>query len=187
MEKNAYTALADLLHDSPPGANGLIMLPYFEGERTPIYDSKAKGAIFGLTLSHTRADIYRSILEGIAFGIRHIIDSIVDEGIIPKRIIGTAGGTKNRGWMQIVSDIANIEMMVLEEESSAAYGDAFMAGVGIGEYHKLSENFKWVKEVSIIKPNPLNQELYEKQYKIFRNLYQESKDLMHEIHEIQQV
>lgn len=184
--KNAYAALADLLHDSPPGAKGLITLPYFEGERTPIYDSRAKGVFFGLTLSHTKADVYRSILEGIAFGIRHIIDTIKEENIKPKRIIGTAGGTKNRGWMQIVSDIANIEMMILEEESSAAFGDAFMAGVGLDVFQKLSDNYKWVNKVSKIKPNPGNHQLYEKQYSIFRKLYQESKGLMHDIHEIQQ-
>lgn len=183
--KNAYTALADLLKKSPPGANGLITLPYFEGERTPIYDSKAKGMIFGLTLSHTRADVYRSLLEGIGFGIRDILETIKEEGITPKRIIGTAGGTKNRGWMQIVSDIANIEMTILETESSAAYGDAFMAAVGIGEFKSLSENHKWVKNVSTVNPDPTNAKLYDEQFRIFRGLYHDTQDWMHTLHDLQ--
>ena len=181
----AYASLARLLQDSPPGARGLITLPYFEGERTPIYDPEAKGVFFGLTLSHTRADIYRSILEGIAFGIRHIIDTMVEEGVRPKRIIGAAGGTKNRGWMQIVADIANIELMVLEKESSAAYGDAFMAGVGIGDYQSLSENHKWVSDVSVIRPNPENHQRYMPSYTIFRQLYEDTKGLMHQLTGIQ--
>ena len=183
----AYASLARLLQDSPPGARGLITLPYFEGERTPIYDSEAKGVLFGLTLSHTRADIYRSILEGIAFGIRHIIDTMIEEGVRPKRIIGAAGGTKNRGWMQIVADIANIEIMILEKESSAAYGDAFMAGVGIGDYNNLSENYKWVSDVSVMRPIPENHQIYMPYYKLFRQLYENSKGLMHQLNRIQRV
>jgi len=183
--KNAYAALADLLKDSPPGARGLVTLPYFEGERTPIYDSKARGTIIGLTIGHTRADVYRSLLEGIAFGIRDIIETIAEEGIYPKRIIGTAGGTKNRGWMQIVSDIANIEMTIPETESSAAYGDAFMAGVGLGEFKNLSENFKWVKNVSTIKPNPANANIYDDLYDVFKGLYRDTKHHMHFLHDFQ--
>jgi len=182
--KNAYAALAELLQDSPPGAKGLILLPYFEGERTPIYDPEAKGVLFGLTLRHTRADIYRAILEGIAFGIRHIIETLLKEGASPKRIIGAAGGTKNLGWMQIVADIANIEMLIPEKESSAPYGDAFMAAVGAGFFNDLSENERWIGKTTSIKPNPGMYNFYEPYYRIFRKLYDQTKDLMHEINEL---
>ncbi|MCJ7519365.1 MAG: FGGY-family carbohydrate kinase [Anaerolineaceae bacterium] len=181
----AYAALGRLLKDSLPGAKGLISLPYFEGERTPIYDSEAKGLLLGLTLSHTRADIYRSLLEGIAFGIRHMIDTMLEEGAKPRRIIGASGGTKNREWMQIVSDIANIEMTILEQDSSASYGDAFMAGVGVGYYQNLKESSKWVRKVTSVKPNPVNTQIYEPYYRIFRRLYEQSKDLMHELDALQ--
>ncbi len=181
----AYTALSHLLKDSPPGAKGLITLPYFEGERTPIYDPEAKGVLFGLSLNHTRADVYRSILEGIAFGIRHIIDTMLEEGAQPKRIIGVAGGTKNREWMQIVCDIANIEMRILEKESSAPYGDAFMAGIGTGYYQKLSDNAAWINKAALLKPNPHNKAIYDPYYHIFRKLYEQSKGLMHELDHIQ--
>ena len=177
----AYAALSSLLKDSPPGARGLITLPYFEGERTPIYDPQAKGVLFGLTLSHTRADIYRSLLEGIGFGIRHMIDTMLEEGAKPQCIIAAAGGTKNREWMQIVCDIANIDMTILEQESSAAFGDAFMAGVGVGYYQNLKENSKWVSKVSSVKPNPRNTRIYEPYYRIFRQLYAQTKELMHEL------
>lgn len=183
--ESAYAALSRLLKYSPPGAKGLITLPYFEGERTPIYDPEAKGVLFGLTLNHTRADVYRSILEGISFGIRHILDTLHEEGVTPKRIIGVAGGTKNREWMQIVCDIANIEMRLMEKDSSAPYGDAFMAGVGIGYYKNLSENSAWMNEATLLKPNPESKAIYDPYYQIFRNLYDQSKGLMHEVDHLQ--
>lgn len=179
--ESAYSALSKLLNDSPPGANGLISLPYFEGERTPIYDPKAKGIIFGLSLRHKRADIYRSILEGISFGIRHIIDSLLENGAKPKRFIGVAGGTKNKEWMQITSNIAAIDIEILTKHSSAPYGDAFMAGVGAGFYNDLSENSKWVGNLISIKSNSSQTEIYQPYYQIFRELYKSTKPLMHRI------
>ena len=177
----AYAALAHLLHDSSPGANGLITLPYFEGERTPVYDPQAKGMVFGLTLSHTRADVYRSLLEGIGFGIRHMIDTMIEEGAKPKRIIASAGGTRNRGWMQIVCNIANIEMVIPEQESSAPIGDAFMAGVGVGYYKNLKESSKIIKKTTTLKPEPANTHIYSDYYRIYRQLYEQTKDLMHDL------
>jgi len=179
--ESAYSALAKLLRESPPGANGLITLPYFEGERTPIYDSDAKGMIFGLSLRHSRADIYRSIIEGISFGIRHILDSLLETGAQPKRFIGVAGGTKNREWMQITSNIANIEIDILAKHGSAPYGDAFMAGVGAGFYKDLSENSKWVGNMISINPNSSQTEKYHPYYQIFRELYEGTKSSMHQL------
>ena len=157
--ESAYAALAQMLRESPPGANGLITLPYFEGERTPVYDPQAKGILFGMTLSHKRADIYRSLLEGIGFGIRHMVDTMIEEGAKPTRIIASAGGTRNRGWMQIVCDIANIEMIIPGQESSAPIGDAFMAGVGVGYFKDLKESSKIIKKTTTLKPEPANTSL----------------------------
>ena len=81
---------------SPPGANGLVLLPYFSGERTPIHDPHAKGVIFGLNLTHTRADIYRALLEGIAFATNHIFETYSEAGAPPKAIRAVGGGTRNR-------------------------------------------------------------------------------------------
>lgn len=183
----AYAALARLLEQSPPGAKGLVCLPYFEGERTPIYDTQAKGVLFGLTLAHTRADMYRAMLEGTAYGIRHVIDSMRAQGAAPKRIIAAGGGTLNRGWMQAVCDIASIEMQVLNTQSSAAYGDAFMAGVGIGDYEKLSDNPVWVKDMSYIRPNPARRSEYDQGYAVFRKLYKNTRGLMREVDRMQKL
>jgi len=181
----AYAALARLLEESEPGAHGLLALPYFEGERTPIYDAEARGLLFGLTLSHTRADIYRALLEGIAFGIRHMIDAMREEGADIRRIIGAAGGTRNRPWMQIVSDVANIDMDILEQESSASYGDALMAGVGVGIYSSLKDCASSVRHFSTIKADPGRHQTYEPYYRLFRQLYEVNKELMHALTRLQ--
>jgi xylulokinase len=179
--KNAYSALADLLKDSPPGANGLVALPYFEGERTPMYDPNAKGVLFGLTLKHTRADIYRALLESIGFGIRHNIDGMLAESISPKRILAVGGGAKNLAWMQIISDIANIEMAIPDQQIGSSYGDAFLAGVGVGLFDSLDEIRKWVRYTHFITPNPEVTAKYQPLYRIYRELYNQTRGLMSDL------
>lgn len=179
--KNAYAAMADLLNDSLAGANGLIALPYFEGERTPIYDPNAKGVLFGLTLKHTRADIYRALLESIGFGIRHNIDGMLTESIYPKRILAVGGGAKNLAWMQIISDIANIEMAIPDQQIGSSYGDAFLAGVGVGLFSSLDEIRKWVRYTHHITPNPKATAGYQPYYRIYRELYNQTRGLMSDL------
>jgi xylulokinase len=179
--KNAYAALAELLKDSPPGANGLIALPYFEGERTPMYDPNAKGVLFGLTLKHTRADIYRALLESIGFGIRHNFDGMLAEFIYPKCILAVGGGARNLAWMQIISDIANIEMAIPDQQIGSSYGDAFLAGVGVGIFSNLGEIRKWVRYTHHIIPNPEATAGYQPLYRIYRELYNQTRGLMSEL------
>lgn len=183
---NAYTALAGLLQESPVGARGLVALPYFEGERTPLYDPDAKGVLFGLTLKHTKADIYRALLESVGFGMRHNIDVMLAEGVKAERILGVGGGTKNLAWMQIICNIASIRMSVPQVQIGASYGDAFMAGVGVGIFRDLSEAENWVKHTTIIEPQPDAHEKYEQQYLIYRDLYTQTKDLMHRVSGLQE-
>jgi xylulokinase len=179
--ENAYASLAKLLDQSSLGANGLIALPYFEGERTPVHDPQARGVLFGMTLKNSRADIYRALLEGVGFGIRHILDEMQREKVYPKRMVGVGGGTHNLGWMQIISDIANIEMVIPEQQIGACYGDAFMAGVGIGLFKNLNEIDQWVRIKCKIKPDPNAHKQYDIFYKIFRDLYKKTAPLMHNL------
>jgi xylulokinase len=179
--ENAYGALAHLAGTSPLGANGLVMLPYFAGERTPLHDPDAKGLIFGLGLNHTRADIYRALLESVGFGIRHNIDLMREEGARPKRILAVGGGTYNSLWMQIVSDIANIEQHIPEQQIGASYGDAFLAGVGVGLFPGMADIAKWVKIKQVVKPNPEAHERYQGYYSIYRELYTSTAHLMHRL------
>lgn len=178
---NAYAALADLAAGSEPGARGLVMLPYFAGERTPINDPDARGLFIGLTLTHTRADMYRAVLEGVGFGIRHNIDTMRAQGVPPRRILAVGGGTQNPLWLQIVSDIAGIEQYVSDQHYGASYGDAFMAGVGIGLFEDTTQVAEWVDYRAVVRPDPAAHDRYQPYYEIYRQVYEDTAYTMHRL------
>jgi xylulokinase len=176
----AFAKLAWEAEASPPGANGLVMLPYFSGERTPIHDPDAKGMIFGLNLTHHRGDLYRALLEGIACGTNHIIETYRGIGHMPGSLIAVGGGTRNHVWSQAVSDISGMAQTVCRNSVGASYGDAFLAALGIGDVRK-RDILDWNPEERRIKPDRKNRPVYERRYKIFRQLYERTRDLMAEL------
>lgn len=179
--EEAYTALARLAADSPPGANGLVALPYFYGERTPIHDPGARGMIFGLTLQHTRADIYRALLESVGYSIRHNLDTMRAEGLQPARWLAVGGGTRNLPWMQSISDICGISQTIPGRQAGACYGDAFMAGVGVGMFSGFNEIQHWLGEGTLLHPDEHRAALYDEGYQVYRELYTQNVDLMHRL------
>lgn len=178
---NAYSALAELAAASPPRANGLVALPYFAGERTPIFDPDASGLLLGLTLRHTRGDIYRALLEAVGYGIRHNIDAMRAEGMTPTRILAVGGGALNGAWMQMVSDIAGIEQHIPAQQIGAAYGDAFLAGIGAGIFPSTSAIAEWVRVQQVVLPDMETHRLYSEPYQIFRQVYEQVKPSMHQL------
>jgi xylulokinase len=182
--RNAYAALAELSAFSPAGARGLVVLPYFSGERTPLHDPYAKGMIFGLTLSHTRADVYRAILESVGYAIRHNIDALEEQGCVARRILAVGGGTQNAPWMQMVSDIAGITQHLPEQQIGASYADAFLAGVGIGMFSGIGEIARWVRAERVTHSDPRNHALYDDFYRIYRGLYERNADAMRTLSKI---
>jgi xylulokinase len=172
--------LAKEAEASPPGAKGLVMLPYFSGERTPIHDSNAKGMIFGLNLTHGRGDLYRALLEGIAFGTNHIIETYREIGQMPKKLRAVGGGTRNRVWSQATSDVSGLAQSVCGKTIGASYGDAFLAALGVGDVKK-SDILGWNPEERRILPQRRHRAVYDRQYRIFKELYQRNRDLMAEL------
>jgi xylulokinase len=179
--ESAYALLAREASRSPLGANGLIVLPYFAGERTPLHDHRARGMFFGLSLKHTRGDLYRAILEGVGFAVRHNLEVMREEGAEVLRVRAVGGGVQNTLWIQSVSDIANIQLTIPELQYGASYGDAFMAAVGVGLFTDLAEVTRWVRSTRLIKPDPEAHRRYDPLYRIFRSLYETNKSLMHEL------
>ncbi|MBI2719817.1 MAG: FGGY-family carbohydrate kinase [Rhizobiales bacterium] len=173
----AMVKLAAEAEASPPGAKGLVMLPYFSGERTPIHDPQAKGMVFGLNLTHQRGDVYRALLEGIAMGTHHIIKTFDDAGCAIRKIFAVGGGTKNRIWAQATSDISGKAQILREKTLGASYGDAFLAAVAVGDA-KRSDIERWNEVSSEILPQSDTAETYRRQYDIFRQLYDRNRDLM---------
>lgn len=174
----AYTRLTHLAEQSNPGANGLLMLPYFSGERTPIHHLQARGTWFGLTLKHTTGDLYRAILEGIGYSIRHNIEEMRLAGYPPRKLVAIGGGTKNRLWLQAVSSICRVEQYIPKVTYGAAYGDAFLAALGLGWYDKLEEIDSWVDYTEIIEPQTKDAEVYETYYQLYREIYEQTKKSM---------
>jgi xylulokinase len=178
--ETAVISLAQEAEGSPPGANGLVLLPYFSGERTPIHDTEAKGMLFGLDLTHTRGDIYRAVFEGIAFGTHHVFETYADAGQPPKAILSAGGGTKNRVWAQATSDVSGRTQIVREKTVGASYGDAFIAALAIGDVQR-EDIRRWNPVAREIVPNADLAGLYERRYRVFRELYERNKDLMREL------
>ena len=173
-----YSALATEAGTSPPGSRGLLVLPYFAGERTPIHDPLARGVIAGLTLSHTRGDVFRSILEGTAFGIAHNLEAMRQTGAEITRVVAVGGGATNALWVSIVSDVTGITQAIPAQTIGAAYGDAYLAGLAVGLADRGSS---WARTERHISPDPQHSELYGRAYSLYRDLYEHSNGVMHKL------
>jgi xylulokinase len=176
--QSAFAELGAEAERSPPGANGLVLLPYFSGERTPIHDPYAKGVLFGLNLTHTRGDIYRALLEGIAFGTSHIVDTYREVGQEPRRLLAVGGGTKNRVWGQATSDASGRAQIIREKTLGASYGDAFLAALAVGDV-ALRDIEAWNPTASEIRANP--SDVYRRRYRTYRALYERTRELMRDV------
>lgn len=177
---NAYASLAKAAARIPAGSDGLVCLPYFAGERTPIHDPDARGVFAGLTLSHTRAHLYRAILEGTAYGVRHNVETLRNMGAVPNRLVAVGGGANNRQWLQIVSDVVGAPQMVPERTVGASYGNAFLAGLATGiipDRAALARD--WVKIAEVIEPRKQEQDTYDTYYRVYRSLYDHAREELH--------
>ena len=175
-----FIKLAKEAEQSPPGSKGIIFLPYFSGERTPIHDTHAKGTFFGLDLTHNRSDMYRSIFEGIAYGTKHVFDTFKELNYIPKNLYSVGGGTKNKIWSQTTSDIIGLNQILRKTTLGASYGDAFLAAYACGDLKKDDIN-NWNGIDYEIEAKNDNNNIYSKGYKNFRKLYENTKNLMKEM------
>jgi xylulokinase len=163
-----------------PGAAGLLVLPYFAGERTPILDPYARGTITGLTLRHTRGDLYRAVLEGIALGIRHNLEAM--EAPADLHAVAVGGGTNADLWLQIVSDAAGLMQEIPAVTVGACYGDALLAGEGAGI---VAPSSSWARTDRLVSPDPANMDAYDALYELYRELYPATRELQHALAELQ--
>ena len=157
----------------PPAADGVVVLPYFLGEKTPLFDPNARGIIFGLTLSHTHAHIFRAILESVIYGFKHHIEVIEKMGHRPQQIIATDGGAKSRLWCQIAADVLGQPVKAFPSHPGSALGVAFLAGMQAGLYSDWAEINRFLTEYQVYNPNPEATKVYEKAYQIYRGLYEQ--------------
>jgi xylulokinase len=168
---NAYAVLTAEARAVPPGSDGLVILPYFSGERTPLNDPDARGVIAGLSLAHGRGHIYRAILEATAYGVLHNLEVMRAGGANPRRAIAAGGGAQSDLLVQIVSDVTGIEQELPAQTIGAAYGDAFLAGLATGLVTRSTLESQWARIVRRFTPDPVRRERYKRSYAIYRSLY----------------
>ena len=171
---DAIRILNEEAEASPPGANGVVVLPYFSGALSPLFDPQAKGMIFGLDLTHTRGDLFRAALEGVAQATRHVLETYALAGQPPREIYAVGGGTKSKVWREATSDTCNAVQMLREKNWGASFGDAFLAALAVGDV-KPGDMATWNPVTAKVIPNAANRAAYDQLYARFRGLYEASK------------
>lgn len=177
-----YDELSKRAAESKPGSNGIIMLPYFSGERTPIADPDARGLIAGLNLTHNQGDLYRSVLEATGFGSRHLMKTIADCGGEATEFWAVGGGTTGGLWPQIMSDIMGIKQYIPKVTIGASYGDALLAAMAAG---LVSSDTVWNSAEREVTPNLENAPLYDEMFQTYLDLYPATAPMSHTLANIQ--
>ncbi|GIJ67019.1 FGGY-family carbohydrate kinase [Virgisporangium ochraceum] len=169
---------ADLLAEaraSGPGARGLLMLPYFAGERTPVLDPDARGMVAGLTVGHTRGDLYRAALEATALGVRHNVEVLRAAGAGVDRVVAVGGGTRGGLWTRIVSDVTGLAQAVPTVTIGASYGAAYLAARATTG----ADIAAWNPPAHTVEPDPANRAGYDELYALYRDLYPATRTTAH--------
>jgi xylulokinase len=176
--RDPYERLTEEAATAPPGSHGLLFTPYLMGERTPHLDPRARGALVGLTASHTRADVIRAILEGVAFSLRDTF-SIFGEMKVPVRSVRLGGGgARSALWRQIQADVYGHEVEIVEAEEGAAYGAALLAGVGARMWASVDEACASVVRVAKkVRPDAEAVATLNKNYAAYRRVYGATRDI----------
>ena len=178
-----FTTLTDQARESGLGARGLLMLPYFAGERTPVQDPDARGVIVGLTLSTTPGDLYRAALEATAFGVRHNVETMRASGAKIDRVVAVGGGTAGGLWTQIVSDVTGLPQVVGTVTVGAAFGAAFLAAGLIAAEGAAPDINDWNPPKTIVEPSEEAHEQYTQLFEHYLALYPATKETMHALAE----
>lgn len=167
----AYAVLTNLARAVPPGSEGLVILPYFSGERTPLNDPEAKGVIFGLQMHHNRGHLYRAALEGIGYSINHILQVMREAGAAPQSMAAVGGGTANDVWLQAVTDITGLPQDVPQVTLGASYGNAFLAGYAVGMFQSPEAVHDWITAKKRILSRPETADVYARQMQVYLEVY----------------
>lgn len=180
---NSFDEMTALAETVPSGSEGLLFLPYLCGERTPYNDPNAKGIYHGFTLTHNRAHMIRSTMEGIIFALRNSQEIMEEMGIPFSKIIASGGGARGQLFRQIQADVFQKEVYTSLVHEQACVGAAITAAVGVGVYASYEEACGRITKLSdhITEPAKEHQSVYEERYKIFKELYPCNQSLFQEL------
>lgn len=177
----AYDVLNAEAEKLPAGSEGLVVLPYFMGERSPVWDSDAKGTILGLSLTHTRAHLYRAFLEAVAYSLRNAMEATGEN--LGEYILLAGGVTKSKVWRQIFADVTGYPVVCPIYDVEANMGDVMLAGIGTGllTYEQVKQ---WQVLDEKIMPNQQNHEKYNEYYAVYQSVYENLKEDMKKLSKI---
>lgn len=183
LEAISFPDLESIANEAPPGANGLVFLPYLRGERMPIWDSSARGVFFGLTERHTRSHIVRAVYEGIAYSIRHVLEVACENVERPPTCLHVSGGGAHSAfWNQIKADVVGVPVVELENHESAIVGAAMLAACAPSAPHNLAKLSQQMVRLSRrYAPNSDFTHIYDRQFEVYKDLYLSTKRLMHRL------
>ena len=167
-----YDALMQEAATAPAGCDGLFWLPYLMGERSPHLDSQARGGWIGLTARHSRADLIRSVIEGVSYSQKDCLDIVQGLGAEASTVHLSGGGSRSLFWCQVLADVFSKRVARMETQEGSAYGAALLAMVGTGEYASVPEACQAVlREADSFNPRPAESALYAKSHRAYQSLY----------------
>lgn len=179
---NPYDVLNRNAANIPPGSDGLIINEYFQGNRTPYTDSKARGMIWGLSLHHTAAHMYHAIQEAVCYGTAHNIRKLKAAGVDVNKIVAAGGATKSHDWIQMHADVTGVPVTVTEVGDAVVLGTCMLAAVGSGIYSDVQEAAKhMVHEINVYQPNQERHEQYQFYVDMYCKGYPELANSVHEL------
>ena len=167
----------DQIENVPPGSDGLIFLPYLLGERAPHWDAKAKGMFFGLTFSHHREHMMRSIVEGISFALKDVMRAVSETNGNIERLYASGGFVHSKAWLQLLADVLGKKITVSTTGDASATGAAMLAFYVIRNMKDWEQFKNTIVTRAMYEPDMENHKLYEKQFQIYQSLYPKTKDL----------
>ncbi len=166
-----------LAADVPPGADGLVLLPYFLGEKTPLQDPHARGTIVGLGLHHRLAHVWRAALEGVIFGFRHHIEVFAELGLPVRRVFACDGGAESDLWLQIAADVIGRPVRRIDRHPGSSLGAAYLAGHAAGLMKDFAGISRYVAAGRLFEPSPAHGPVYDRAYANYRETYERLKTL----------
>jgi len=168
---DAYESLAHLAAQEPPGSDGLIMLPYFSGERAPHYDPDARGVLFGLNLNHGRGHLVRAALEGVCYSMNSVLDALQEVAGEASEIRASGSFIRSPLWAQILADVFGKAVQVPGEPEGAAFGAAILGMRALGFLDDIRDVARFTRIKATYEPIAENHEVYREMFAIYGRLY----------------
>ncbi len=177
LGRDPYALIAEEAAAAPAGCEGLLFLPYLSGERTPYPDPSARGVFFGLTLRHDRRHLSRSVLEGVAYGLRDSFEILAEMGVPIRQVRASGGGARSPLWRQIQANVTGREHVTINVDEGPAFGVALLAGVGAGVWRDVTQACReTIQVMDHCPPSPAEVEVYNRYYPTYRGLYGSLKE-----------